>query len=87
MRDPKLLQHHHIIGRKEIGTSNSPWNLAVLCAHCHLKHHSGEIKILGVLPAANKQGRILVYEIDGKKNIDVDEIYFKPKPIGMKMKG
>lgn len=86
--NPNALQHHHITERKEIGTSNSQWNLAVICANCHTKTHSGEIKIIGVFPATNKQGRILIYLLNGKCNVPGMESaapYFKYKPPQMKI--
>lgn len=80
IKDPKLLQHHHIIERKEIVTSNDQWNLSVICANHHLLIHSGILRIIGVYPSTTPQGRILVYELNGIKNIDIDESYFKYKP-------
>lgn len=86
IKNKKVLHWHHIIERKEINTCNDPFNLAVLCSNCHNLVHFGQIKIIGIYPATNPQGRVLVYEFNGKKNIEgLDEPYFKPKPIGMKL--
>ena len=84
--DPDALHHHHIIGRKELGTSNNPFNLATLCAVHHELAHSGRLRIIGVYPSTQPPaGRTLVYELDGKKNIDLNEPYFKYKPRGSKV--
>lgn len=71
--NPNLLELHHIIERVSVGTSNDPKNLAILCSNHHSLLHSGELVIHGVLPATKPPNkRILVYTLDGKKNIDVD---------------
>lgn len=76
VRDPNLLQLHHIIERTEINTTNDPMNLALLCSNCHLLTHSGKLKIIGVFPSTRLPNRrTLVYELDGKKNIDIDHAY------------
>lgn len=88
--NPHALEHHHIVHRTEINTSNSPWNLAVICANCHAKNHSGDIKIIGVFPSSNKQGRILIYLKNGKCNVpgmETAQPYFKHKPQQMKLPG
>ncbi len=78
--DPKLLELHHIIERTELNTTNHNMNLAILCANCHALTHTGRLKIIGVYPATRPpNGRILVYELDGKKNIDIDGSYFEFK--------
>jgi len=80
-RDVETLHKHHIVERTELGTSNHPMNLAIVCANCHNKIHAGLIKIIGPYPSTQlPYGRTLVYEIDGKKNIDIDEPYFVHKP-------
>lgn len=85
--DPKLLQHHHIVERKEVGTSNHHQNLAVICANCHLKIHSGSLQIIGVFPSTARNGRTLVYILDGKQNIpDINESYFRHQMPQMKIK-
>lgn len=81
--DPNLLELHHIIERTEINTTNHDFNLAIICSNCHGLTHSGRLKIIGVYPATllpNK--RILVYELDGVRNIegiDVPYVQFKNK--------
>lgn len=76
--DPNLLQLHHIIERTEINTNNHNFNLAILCSNCHLLTHSGRLKIIGVYPSTKLPNkRILVYELDGKKNIDIDKPLIK----------
>jgi hypothetical protein len=84
--DPAVLHRHHIIERTEMNTSNNDFNLAIICANHHAMIHAGRLRIIGVFPGTRPPtGRILVYEMDGKKNFDVDESYFKPKVIGMKL--
>lgn len=86
INDSTVLDYHHIVERTEIGTSNHPMNLCILCSNHHRMIHAGRLKIIGVfLGTRPPTGRILVYEIDGKKNVDVDESYFKPQPISMKI--
>lgn len=81
------LEHHHILERTELNTSNSVWNLAVICGNCHAKVHAGILKIIGVYPATNKHGRILVYELNGICNVPgLSEAYFKYRPAQMKIK-
>ena len=81
--DPNLLHFHHIIERTELNTSNHPDNLAILCSNCHNLVHSGRLKIIGVFPSTRLPNkRVLVYELDGKRNIeDIDEpnVKFQPK--------
>lgn len=78
VNDPKLLHLHHIIERTEINTTNNTFNLAILCANCHALTHSGRLKIIGVYPSTNPpNGRTLIYELDGVKNIDIDIPYVK----------
>lgn len=78
--DPYLLQLHHIIERTEENTTNDPFNLAILCSNCHLLTHSGKLKIIGVYPSTKPpNNRTLVYELDGKKNIDLDSPYIEFK--------
>jgi hypothetical protein len=77
--DPHLLELHHIIERTEVNTTNHPFNLAILCANCHALTHGGRLKIIGVYPATcPPNNRVLVYELDGKKNIEgINEPYVK----------
>src|SRR5258708_28402248 len=82
-----LLQFHHIIERVEInGTPNDPLNIAIICSHCHIKSHSGEIEIVGIYPSTAKNGRTLIYKKDGKYNVEgITEAYFQPKEKAMKI--
>jgi hypothetical protein len=69
--DPHLLHFHHIIERTELNTNNNNFNLAILCANCHALTHSGRLKIIGVYPSTKLPNkRVLIYELDGKKNIE-----------------
>lgn len=81
--DKNLLQLHHIIERTEINTTNHNFNLAILCANCHNYVHSGRLKIIGVYPSTQlPNNRTLIYELDGKRNIediDVPYVFFKNK--------
>lgn len=82
------LHYHHIIERKVLGTSNEPFNLAVLCATHHELTHDNILKIIGVFPSTGEQGRTLVYELNGVPNIPgLTEAYYKPKPAVMKVPG
>jgi hypothetical protein len=86
INDSKLLHHHHIIERTDLGTSNDCWNLAVLCPTHHAMVHSGQLKILGVFPSTAKYGRTLVYELNGIPNIKgINKPYFQPKIKGVKI--
>lgn len=89
INDPNLLQLHHIIERTELNTNNSPLNLAILCSNCHLLLHSGRLKIIGVFPSTKLPNcRTLVYELDGKKNIDgIDSPYVEFKAPSFKIHG
>lgn len=80
--DSKILHLHHIIERTEINTSNDYYNLAILCPNHHAMTHSGKLEIIGIFPSTKPpNNRILVYKLDGYKNIDIDEPYliFKNK--------
>jgi uncharacterized membrane protein len=69
--DPKLLELHHIIERTEINTTNSDFNLAILCGNYHAMTHTGRLKIIGVYPSTQLPNkRTLIYELDGKKNME-----------------
>lgn len=71
--DPELLHLHHIIERVQVNTSNEPGNLAILCPNHHGMVHAGNLTILGVVSATiQPNNRILVYILDGVKNIDVE---------------
>lgn len=81
--DSNLLHFHHIIERTEANTSNHEFNLCILCPTHHSMVHSGRLKIIGVFPSTKLPNkRTLVYELDGKRNIegiDIPIINFKPK--------
>jgi len=83
VNDPKVLELHHIIERTEVNTNNHPLNLAILCANHHVYLHNGRLKIIGVFPSTRLPNhRTLVYELDGKRNIEGIEspyILFKNK--------
>ena len=77
------LHLHHIIERTEINTNNHPYNLSILCPNHHNYVHNGNLKIIGVYPSTNPpNGRTLIYELDGKRNIegiDCPYVIFKNK--------
>jgi len=79
--DPNLLHLHHIIERTETNTNNHDYNLAILCANCHTLVHANKLKIIGLYPSTKLPNkRILIYELDGKRNIeDIDTSYFNFK--------
>lgn len=84
VKDPKLLERHHIVERKDIGTSNHEFNLCVLCSLHHSMIHTGRLKIIGVFPSTSK--RSVIYELDGKRNIEgIDESYFNYHAPSMKI--
>lgn len=84
--EPETLQWHHVIERTQIGTSNDPYNLAVLCGNCHILVHEGVIEIIGVYPSTSKYGRMLIYKKDGVANVPgIEEPYFVPKLRSMKL--
>lgn len=86
--DPHLLELHHIIHRTEINTTNNNFNLAILCGNCHALTHSGRLNIIGVYPSTNPpNGRILIYELDGIKNVDIDKPYVEFKNKSFKLHG
>jgi hypothetical protein len=82
VEDSNLLEFHHIIERTEELTNNHRDNLAILCCNHHSMVHNGRIKLLSVFPSTKgKNRRVLVYSLDGVKNLDIDTVYleFKPK--------
>lgn len=86
--DSALLHLHHIIERTEINTTNNNFNLAILCANCHALTHTGKLKIIGVYPSTKlPNNRVLVYELNGKKNIDIDVPYMEFKNKAFKLHG
>lgn len=77
---PEALHLHHIIERTEINTTNNSYNLAIICATHHALIHCGRIKIIGVYPSTKLPNkRVLVYEMDGKKNLDIEIPYINFK--------
>jgi hypothetical protein len=87
--DPHLLELHHIIERTQENTTNNNFNLAILCANCHALTHAKRLKIIGVYPSTQlPNGRTLVYELDGKKNIEgIDQPYVEFKNKSFKLFG
>jgi len=86
--DPNLLELHHIIERTEENTNNNPMNLAILCCNHHAMIDTNRLKIIGLFPSTRKPNhRTLVYQLDGKKNIDLDQPYFKFKNKSFKLYG
>lgn len=85
-KDIKILERHHIIPRTDPDCTHDDFNIAILCPSCHSKVHTGSLRIIGVFPGTRPpSGVILVYELDGVKNVDIDEAYFTPKPKSMKV--
>jgi hypothetical protein len=77
---PEALHLHHIIERTEINTTNHIFNLAVICANHHAMVHSGRLKIIGIFPSTKlPNNRTLVYELDGKRNLDIEIPYINFK--------
>ena len=75
------LEKHHIIPRCDLNTTNNTFNIAILCPYHHALIGT-RLKIIGIYPSTTPpNGRLLVYELDGKKNIDIDQpfIEFHPK--------
>lgn len=85
--DVAALHYHHIIPRTDPSCTNHPYNLCVICSNCHNEVHHGAIDIIGVFPAANKSGRIVVYTKNGICNVPGME-HAKPpyKPDNKSMK-
>ncbi len=70
------LHLHHIIEKTEVNTSNSKWNLSILCPNHHAKTHSKQLKIIGIFPSTQlPNARTLIYELNGKRNLDIDVPY------------
>ena len=78
---PEALHFHHIIERTQVNTTNNVFNLAILCATHHEFVHAGRLKIIGVFPSTHLPNkRILIYELDGKRNIEgIDKPYVEFK--------
>lgn len=78
--DPRLLELHHHIERTEINTTNHNLNIAILCPTHHKMIDTKELIIIGIFPSTKLPNkRTLVYELDGKKNIDIDLPYIEFK--------
>lgn len=78
--DPDLLELHHHIPRTDINTTNNNFNLCILCCNHHKMIDSGKLKIIGIFPSTKLPNkRTLVYELDGVKNVDIDQPYFEFK--------
>lgn len=75
--DSDALHFHHIIERTKVNTTNHPFNLAILCAVHHELVHANKLKIIGVYPSTKPpNGRTLIYELNGEKNIEgIEEPY------------
>jgi hypothetical protein len=77
-QETENLHLHHIIERTELNTNNHPFNLSILCPNHHAHVHSGRLKIIGVFPSTQLPNkRTLIYELDGKKNVDIDRPYIQ----------
>lgn len=86
--DPLLLELHHIIERTEENTTNNNFNLAILCCNHHKLIDGGRLKIIGVYPSTKLPNkRTLIYELDGKKNLDIDVPYVEFKNKSFKLFG
>jgi hypothetical protein len=82
------LHKHHIIERTQVNTTNHIMNLAILCATHHELVHSGHLKIIGIFPSTKLPNkRTLIYELDGKKNLDIDFPYIEFKNKSFKVYG
>jgi hypothetical protein len=78
--DKSALHFHHIIERTQTNTCNHPLNVAILCSNHHNFTHSGRLKIIGLFPSTQLPNRrTLVYELDGKKNLDLNQPYIEFK--------
>lgn len=72
---PEALHFHHIIERTKIETTNHSFNIAIICATHHEMTHAGHLKIIGVFPSTKLPNhRTLIYELNGKRNIEGIEI-------------
>jgi len=68
--NPEILIKHHIKERNEADCVNHSLNLAIICANCHSKVHLGNLKIYGFVISTGSNGRTLIYEENGKRNIE-----------------
>jgi uncharacterized membrane protein len=84
----ECLHLHHIIPRTDPNTSNDNLNLCILCPNHHNFVHKNLLRIIGVYPSTKLPNyRTLVYELDGKKNIDIDEPYVQIQAKSFKIYG
>lgn len=81
VNDSRLLELHHIIPRTDPNTSNHNMNLAILCGTHHAMVDTEKLKIIGLFPSTRGVNhRVLVYELNGKKNIEgIDKPYCENK--------
>jgi hypothetical protein len=74
----ECLHKHHWVERTEKNTTNHPMNLVILCPTHHNFCHLGKLKIIGLFPSTKLPNkRTLVYELDGVRNVDIEEPYIK----------
>ena len=74
------LHLHHIIERTKVNTTNHVFNIAILCAVHHEMVHSNRLKIIGVYPSTKlPNNRTLIYELDVKRNLDIEIPYINFK--------
>ena len=86
--EPAALHFHHIIERNKVNTTNNPFNIAIICANHHELTHANKLKIIGVYPSTKlPNNRTLVYELNGIKNIDINEPYVEFKNKSFKVYG
>jgi len=72
------LEIYHVVHRADGGDDNY-WNLAVLCANCHSRHHHGTLKIIGIYPSTDPvMARTVIYEEDGVNTSGITEPYYTP---------
>ncbi len=85
-KDKSTLDFHHITPKTDPNCSENSFNRACLCSSCHRKTHSGSIKIIGLFPSTHGiNGRTLIYEKNGVKNLDVDEPYYTSRNRNMRL--
>jgi len=79
--ETEFLHLHHIIERTEAETTNHDLNLVILCDKHHKYVHLNKLKIIGIFPSTKAPNyRTVVYELDGKRNIEgIDFPYYTPK--------
>lgn len=71
-KDKETLHWHHIIPRTDPNCTDDWKNVIIVCSNCHNKIHANKIKIIGIYDSTNlPYKRIVVFEENGKKNIDI----------------